>query len=435
MKSFVSFLKYNNALPIAVTILMLGTASTYAATNPDKILSEEKMVVSIDNTYIANKNLDNYSPKIKILSVREDKDAYYVEYEFTTITLLDAVWQDVKTIEIMDVPKKTLGEHRDLGVFVTRQLSEHIDSELSRLRETQEIERQRITQKKVATTYSGLVGGFLDEKTETIDGYKPIIEEYIEEEEEEETFARPDPNNPNQSVPTEEEEDPVVNDTQPEEEGEDQVDTEDNGPTNKKPNIDILGDNPVRVATGTPYTDLGAVVTDDKDHNLNVTLLLDGVEVDDIQIDTDAARTYIITYTAVDSEGLIDTEERKVIVYAPEDNDSENEGGSGGGSSDVSTTTEETATSTDQTTSTSTDNGTEEGTGGTENNTGNGTEEATEGGGTETSVSDSAEESEDTNTEDSTEEVAEDEEQVTTEETESNTEESPETGSEEETTS
>lgn len=63
-KKLVHFFTYNNAVPIALGIIVLGATGTYAATHPEAIYSESQKIVSIDNTYIANKDLSSYTPVV-----------------------------------------------------------------------------------------------------------------------------------------------------------------------------------------------------------------------------------------------------------------------------------------------------------------------------------------------------------------------------------
>lgn len=309
MSKIIRFFIYNNIVPITISFVLLGAASTYAATNPEQILAETQKVVSIDNTYIANKDLSRYTPKARIVAVREDSDFYYVSYQFTTIELVEYVWQDVTMAEEMKIAKATLGTYRDLGEFVTRQLRERIANELIRLRETQVFERQNITQKQVTTQYSGLIGGLLDDKTETIAGYTPVVEAPSPETERQ-TFARPDPNAkmPAQPIPAEElRDDETTYDD----------DEEDYFNQNNPPSLTVLGDNPARVPLGGTYTDLGVVVDDDHDGELTAYIFLDGAPVSAVQIDTSKVATYTIIYEATDSKGKIGQVKRMVEVYDP----------------------------------------------------------------------------------------------------------------------
>jgi len=321
MKQLTDFLKYNNTVPIVISFLLLGAASTYAATNPEVLISKEQEVVSIDNTYIAEKDLGRYSPSVRILSVREDAESYFVVYEFSTIELVDHVWQDIVETREMVIAKTTLGNYRDLGEFVTKQLNELISNELERLKETQVFEKKKVTQMKVTTKYKGIVGGFLDAKTETIAGYKPVVK-IKEPEPEPETFARPDPNAkvpavpvpaPIEPEPVQEPEPPI--EEQPEEEEQVPDDTVEEI-HNEPPQLTILGENPMRVPVSSSYTDLGVVVSDDHDSGLPVLLFLNDVPVSNIAIDTSATGTYTITYEVTDTDGLIAQKKRIVEVFA-----------------------------------------------------------------------------------------------------------------------
>ena len=74
------------------------------------------------------------------------------------------------------------------------------------------------------------------------------------------------------------------------------------------PVITVLGNNPAEIVKGTVYADLGASVTDNVNSNLGYQTL--GLT----DINTSAAATYIITYTATDGAGNTATTTRTVIV-------------------------------------------------------------------------------------------------------------------------
>ena len=57
MTNFLHFIQYHNAIPLAVTILVMGAGATFAATDPQAIYSQTQHVVAIDNTYIVGKDL------------------------------------------------------------------------------------------------------------------------------------------------------------------------------------------------------------------------------------------------------------------------------------------------------------------------------------------------------------------------------------------
>jgi hypothetical protein len=171
---FWKFLQYNNAVPVALAILILGSGSAFAATDPAAVYSAQKQVISIDNTYIAEKNLSSYSPQAQITAVSEDTENYYVAYDFTTIDLVDSIWRDTTKQLTLKVSKAALGNN-DLGLYVAGQLNDNVAAELVRLKNTQEIEKKTVSQKVVATVYGGLIGKMLNSSTETLPGYTPVI--------------------------------------------------------------------------------------------------------------------------------------------------------------------------------------------------------------------------------------------------------------------
>ncbi len=285
------FVQYHNAIPIALGVLFLGAGATFAATNPEALYSAQQSVVSIDNTYIANKDVSTYSPQAQIVSVTEDADNYYVSYQFTTIDIQNSVWQDVVKSEMMTVSKADLGQYRDLGVYVTEQLKQIVDREIQRLVSTQEIERKNVTQKTVATAYGGLIGKFLDNTTEELPGYTPVV-------------TPPPPQVAAASVP----EIPAP------------VGEASNAPASSAaPTIQVLGDNPARVAINAGYSDLGASITGPtaQDLTLSIRVFVDGRQkTESIVLDTSVPRVWTIRYEATNAAGLTSSVERQVIIGA-----------------------------------------------------------------------------------------------------------------------
>ena len=121
MKNLLHFLQYHNAIPITLGIIFLGAGATFAATNPEAIYSSTQEVVAVDNTYIVDKDLSTYTPRVLITGVTEDVGNYYVAYDLSTVDLgADSVWKDLVKNETMTVSKADLGPYRDLGVYVTQ---------------------------------------------------------------------------------------------------------------------------------------------------------------------------------------------------------------------------------------------------------------------------------------------------------------------------
>lgn len=298
------FLSYNNAVPVALTILISGAGATFAATNPDSVYSSTQTVLTADNTYIANKNLAAYTPHIEITGVTEDADNYYVAYRLTTIDIVDAVWQDVVREEVLTVAKGVLGEYGDLGLYSTEQFKQIVDRQLVYLREVQEIERRAVTQKTIATAYSGLVGGMLDDTTEELPGYVPVVEPPVVVSE----FANiPGSQVAGAAAPEQSSQPPLQNFQSP--------------PTlnASAPVIQVLGPNPQHIPLNSTFADLGVVVTDDSNVIPDLQVYVDGnvFEQRPVTLSTSNTGEHVIRYEATDGDGNVSSAERRVVVYDP----------------------------------------------------------------------------------------------------------------------
>ncbi len=308
MQKLIHFIKYNNAIPILLGALFLGATATFAAVNPEIVYTEEETVVSIDNTYIAEKNLDNYTPEVVISDVTEDDENYYVEYKLTTIALADDVWQDVDQVRVMNVSKADLGQYRDLGVYVSLQLKQLIDREVAILKETQGFEKAKVTQKTIATKYGGLIGKLMDDTTEALEGYNPVVDE--QEQDDNALLAESKENNKTDTYIAS----AVGVVTQPQNEP---LGAETTSPLQVPQSLSfqILGNNPVHVPLDATYFDLGVMlVSDGKIIDYLVQTFLDDVEMEQIVIDASESAEYVITYKAQDSAGNVVEASRTVLV-------------------------------------------------------------------------------------------------------------------------
>ena len=94
------------------------------------------------------------------------------------------------------------------------------------------------------------------------------------------------------------------------------------------PVISILGDNPAVVTVGTSYSDMSATVTDTgvnsldltgplvTNNNLGLHYSVDGVDMNDVSIDTSTSTTHTVVYSAVDGSGNWGYATRTVEVIA-----------------------------------------------------------------------------------------------------------------------
>lgn len=291
------FLAYNNAIPIGISTVLLGGGVAFAAspevanTVGQNIYSTETKVVSIDNSYLINKDLSTYTPEVTIKNVTEDADTYFIDFDFKTLDVQDSAWKDVLKSQVLKVSKAQLGEHVDLGVYATRQLKEVIDHEVALLKETQGIEKKNQSNKVIATVYGGLIGKLMTDKTEELPGYVPVVLPEVPAQMATET--------PSSGTP-------------PAQEGSAAT------PAPKASGVlRVLGANPAEIPLKSGYADLGVIITNASLANFGVHTFVDDREMTDIQVDTSKPGTHTITYKLVDGTGVIAEATRTVNVFDP----------------------------------------------------------------------------------------------------------------------
>ena len=335
-QKLIHFIKYHNAFPIALSVILLSSGAVFAASPQARevILSEETTVRSVDNSYIVSVNLDTHNPQLQITSIEEDDSFFYVSYSYDTISIDDYVWKGFRTSESLTVSKAALG-NRDLGLYVAEEISEVITSEDEYLNKVQTIEKNVGITKKVATTeYSGLIGKMLSPDVEEFEGYVPVIPEekpVVASVTESQASAQIATANEISAqvaaaVPTKEEITLIIQQTVRELLAEGttapttvvtSTSTPTSGDTNtdtESPVITIVGNNPAEIARNASYVDLGATVTDNINDNLGIAYALDGVTVTSFNLDTSTDVTYTLTYSTTDQAGNTGTAERTVIV-------------------------------------------------------------------------------------------------------------------------
>lgn len=176
--NFNRFIKYNNAIPIAASAILLIVGGSFAA-SPDfreNFISSQETIRSVDNSGIIAANLDNFNFGLRVKSAAEDVKNYYIIYIFKTLAIKDYIWQEIENEKTLTVAKEALGE-RDLGLYIAGELGEVIDYELSYLKEVQRLERENgLTQKVLAVEYSGLIGRFLNSEEKIFEGYQPVVQ-------------------------------------------------------------------------------------------------------------------------------------------------------------------------------------------------------------------------------------------------------------------
>lgn len=180
MGKFINFIKYNNAFSIAISFVFLATSASFAASEEARevVYKSEEIVRSVDNSLIVSINLESFDYNLQINEVREDEYNYYVDYSYQTLAIDDYVWKVVEKNETLKVSKEALEMSylKDLGLYTAKNLSDKINAEAYYLARAQKLEREKgLSQKIVATEYSGLVGRFINTKEKVVEGYSPVI--------------------------------------------------------------------------------------------------------------------------------------------------------------------------------------------------------------------------------------------------------------------
>lgn len=170
MKTFLDFLKYNNAAPFIFLALILG-AGTALATSPklrQSVFAPEALVVSAtlpvktDTSRLLKEDLKDFDLVLRIDALTEDTASYYVSYSYRTLEVVDNAWQEVRKKGKMEISRQLLGK-RDLKIYLTEQIGQVIDREITYLGEAQRVSRATDIAKK-SSKYASLVGQDMKKK-------------------------------------------------------------------------------------------------------------------------------------------------------------------------------------------------------------------------------------------------------------------------------
>lgn len=187
LKKVLHFVKYNNAFPIALSLILLGTSVSFAASEDlrETIVDSQDVVRSVDNNFIISVDLDNFDFDLQITDVVEDDNGYNVSYSYQTIAIEDYTWKVVRINKTLGISRVALESSylKDLGLYVAKNLGDNLNSELVYLKRVKELETAKGSSNKIVTTeYSGLIGKHLDHKEKVFEGYYATIEPVSKEE-------------------------------------------------------------------------------------------------------------------------------------------------------------------------------------------------------------------------------------------------------------
>jgi len=173
----IQFIKYHNAFTIAFVLVFVFSASVFASPAVREAVLGKTTIEQegIDNSFLLSVDLDNFNFKIKIDNVSQDEENYYVDYTYESLGIKENVWQKVTRAETITISKSALAG-KDLGLYITKELGEVVDSELAYLKDVQEKQKQRgQTFVQETTKYTGMIGLVLDSSTKVLSGYEPVV--------------------------------------------------------------------------------------------------------------------------------------------------------------------------------------------------------------------------------------------------------------------
>lgn len=180
MRSLIDFLKYHNAVPVIIAVLVLGTGVVFAA-NPavrETFFPADSGPIgpapAPENQILQMTDIGDFDMAFRVDMVREQTEAYQVVYSYRTLEVIDRAWQVTPKAKIMDIPKALLGK-RDLGLYAAEQIGQVMDREISYLSEVQARLTDASPAGDDAGRYNRLAGKTLDPKDREFNGYKPVV--------------------------------------------------------------------------------------------------------------------------------------------------------------------------------------------------------------------------------------------------------------------
>jgi hypothetical protein len=170
MKSLLEFIKYNNAFPIILSVVVFGTGAAFAA-SPElrqAVFSPARVSAPVgekekptDAKKLLSENLGKFDLDVRIDAVTEDATGYHAAYSYTTLEISGGAWKEVRKNGKMDIPKALLGK-RDLKSYLVEQIGQVIDREIVYLSEVQSALKAKNAAEK-SKEYASLSGTEIDE--------------------------------------------------------------------------------------------------------------------------------------------------------------------------------------------------------------------------------------------------------------------------------
>lgn len=164
MRSLLHFIKYNNAVPLILSVLILGTGATFAASPklreavlPNQTVQPFGAPKAADTSNLMKADLDSYDISVRIDTLTENTEAYAVEYSYNTYDIVDGIWQETRKSRRMDIPKVLLGK-RKLTDYLSEQIGQVVHQELAYLDDVRKTATGENIPKPRISKYAGLAG-------------------------------------------------------------------------------------------------------------------------------------------------------------------------------------------------------------------------------------------------------------------------------------
>lgn len=166
MRSIVDFIKYNNAFPIILAVVLLGTGAAFAASPKlrEAVLPGDTAIAqpfsvpkAADSANLLKTDIDKYDISVRIDRITETKEMFAVEYSYNTYDIVGGIWQETRKARRMEIQKVLLGK-RKLTEYLSEQIGQIVHQELAYLDEVRTVAAGEDTAKPRISKYAGLVG-------------------------------------------------------------------------------------------------------------------------------------------------------------------------------------------------------------------------------------------------------------------------------------
>ncbi len=166
MRSIIDFIKYNNAFPVILAVVLLGTGAAFAsspklreAVLPGDTAIPQPFIApkAADTANLLKVDVDEYDISVRIDRITETKEMFAVEYSYNTYDIVGGIWQETRKARRMEIQKALLGK-RKLTEYLSEQIGQIVHQELAYLDEVRMAAMGEDAAKPRISKYAELVG-------------------------------------------------------------------------------------------------------------------------------------------------------------------------------------------------------------------------------------------------------------------------------------